>query len=94
MGYLIQYEPELNHKYRIKGKWRPDKRFMFWGCICAAMVVLAVIPAVRQWVLEFLIPGDAQVTTSAFSQFVSDLRSGEQLSDAVTTFCQEILAHA
>ena len=40
---------------------------------------------------DILIPGDAEVTKAAMSDFVSDLRGGEQVVDAFAAFCQTIL---
>lgn len=94
MGYRIQYEPELNKKYHIAVSRWPNRKQVVWSSLCVLLIGMAAIPTVRQWVLEFLIPGDARVTTGAFTQMISDLRAGEDFSDAVTVFCREILAHA
>ncbi len=42
---------------------------------------------------EFLLPGDSEVTAHAFSAMAEDLQQGIPVSDALTAFCREILAH-
>ena len=48
----------------------------------------------RAGVLDFLIPGDEAITRKAFQTMIEDVKEGERVSDAVTTFCEEILAGA
>lgn len=94
MGYAILYEPDLNKKLKIPNQNR--KLLLRAGvlAVCAVLVVLCLQAPVREVIRDFLIPGDPDVTQSAFSQMVSDIRAGESFSDAVTVFCQEILYHA
>ena len=47
-----------------------------------------------RWVTEYLLPGDPVVTAAALEGMVMDLREGENLYDAVTAFCREIMEHA
>ncbi len=42
---------------------------------------------------DFLIPGDSEVTTQAFSAMSEDLCEGIPISDALMAFCREILTH-
>ncbi len=43
---------------------------------------------------HLLIPGDPEVTTQAFETMIHSLCAGEEISEAVTAFCREILEHA
>lgn len=94
MGYVIQYEPELNHKYKMRSAVRISKRFAIGISLCAVLIVLCLYQPTRQWLWEFIVPGDEQVTQSAFSQMLRSLQDGEQVGDAVTAFCVEILENA
>ena len=39
-------------------------------------------------------PGDGQITETAFNLMITDIKEGKGFGDAVTTFCLEILEHA
>ena len=94
MGYQISYEPELNYRYKISGK-KPMKRiWAIYGSLALGVVVLGLIPSIRNWFWDLLIPGDPKVTIPAFSGLLEDVRQGTGFSDALTVFCQEILANA
>ncbi len=94
MGYSILYEPELNKKLKIPNQNRKFLLTVGTLAVCVIFVILCLLTPVRTVLRDFLIPGDPDVTQSAFSQMVSDIREGESFSDAVTVFCQEILEHA
>ena len=94
MGYEIFYQPELNYRYKISGK-KPMKRiWVIYGSLALGVVVLGLIPSIRNWFWDLLIPGDPKVTIPAFSGLLEDVRQGAGFSDALTVFCQEILANA
>lgn len=94
MGYLIQYDPQWNKKYKIKRIFKLDKRIIFGGAGALILLLMAVITPIREWLWELIIPGDASVTTSAFTDMVKQVKSGESVSEAFTAFCKEILIHA
>lgn len=93
MGYKIQYEPELDHKYYIPKAKSLNRMWFIWGCTVLGVLIMGMIPTVRGWLWEFMIPGDARITTTAFRDMITDMREGMNLTDAVTVFCQEILAN-
>ena len=43
---------------------------------------------------DYLIPGDANVTRSAFQNFTDSLKNGDPFSDAVFTFCDTVIQGA
>lgn len=94
MGYAILYEPELNKKLKIPNQNQKKILRICALAACALLVILCLQAPVRTVIRDFLIPGDPDVTQSAFAQMVTDIRAGEPFSDAVTVFCQEILEHA
>lgn len=91
MGYRIQYEPNLDYKYRMAGKVNLKKLWIAGTFAALSILLIAVLPSVRSFIWDFLIPGDPQVTTEAFSTLVSDICNGENFSDAVTVFCRQII---
>ena len=94
MGYEIFYQPELNDQYKIPEK-KPIKRiWAIYGSLALGVVVLGLIPSIRNWFWDLLIPGDPKVTIPAFSGLLEDVRQGTGFADALTVFCQEILANA
>jgi len=91
MGYKIMYNPEDNDKYPV---FKPKKRN--FRLLPFAMVLIAGLmltrPQIRSGIEEWLIPGNPMVTKAAFSLMIDELREGESFTDAVTTFCNEIIA--
>lgn len=58
--------------------------------IIGGIVLLAVILG-ESGSFDFLIPGDNAVTRAAFGALVEDVKEGESVKTAITTFCMEIL---
>lgn len=92
MSYRVDYNPEMKNRYpstfQIKKKL-PMKPILI---SVAAMAVCGGI--LFSGVLRFLIPGDAAVTTAAFSGMVDDIGAGESVRQAFLTFCREIIINA
>ncbi len=91
MAYLVRYEPELDHKYSSvnnkKNKW------MYIVALCL-IVIIGLVPGFRNWMWDFMIPGDPRITVAAFENMVSDVAAGENMSEVFAAFCREILEHA
>lgn len=94
MGYVIRYsgeEPKTSPK---------ASRFSRLPGLTAAFLLAFLLltklfwPAGSDKLREFLLPGDPDVTAGAITALVEDLREGQPVSDSVTAFCAEILAHA
>lgn len=86
MHYRIVYGKEKRHFPRLTKR---QKTLIATGAVCAALAVVCLLFG-TQW----LLPGDPQVSSAALENMVDALRSGESLADAVTAFCQEIVANA
>ncbi len=89
MSYRVEYNPEKHNKYPIPTQKKPK-----W--IFVALVVFVAIFTLQkseklQSVRSWLIPGNPEITAAAFSTMVDQVRSGEPVREAVTTFCQEII---
>lgn len=93
MGYRIQYDPEQNKKYPSKVRAIKQK-YLLLTAVMIAGFVLGVLGIKNSNALKrMLLPGDPQVTESAFNAMVTDIRAGESVGDAVTAFCLEIMKH-
>lgn len=90
MGYQIVYNPEDNHKYPTH--IRKKRKVKMIPLILFASILVLGSRQIRGKLEQWLIPGDPQVTKAAFSLMMEDLRDGESFGDAVTAFCNEIIA--
>ena len=89
MSYRIVYSSQIQ-KMPIKRKGSP------WVAGIAVFLILALCLTAGsgEWLQDLLLPGDAAVTGAALQNMVEDLKNGENLTDAVTAFCKEILDNA
>ena len=92
MAYIIEYEPWLNKKYTKTKKHKC--RIKHWKIITVILAVLVAMFPARQDINDFLIPGNVDVTTQAFTQMLDQIGAGEPIGECVTIFCMEILDHA
>ena len=92
MGYTIRYE---NKGDKIISR-SSNKRFRYTWLIVLSGIILMSIALTKstdpETIKEWLIPGNPMVTKAAFSLMIDELREGESFTDAVTTFCNEIIA--
>lgn len=94
MGYRIQYGQTMT-KTPIADKkiLRKPKKLRLLIPVCIIFLI-ALMWIKKDTLRDFLIPGDEAVTEAAVADFVKDLRTGENFSDAITAFCQEIIENA
>lgn len=89
MSYCIEYEP---HKNKLYPKFKVKKQRNLSKIIICITVLLAVVFACRaEPVRGWLIPGDPQVTSAAFSSMVEQMKQGASVQDAVTAFCVQVI---
>ncbi len=88
MSYCVEYNPEFHKQYPLvlKKNRLPIK-------IIGAMLLLSVaIYGIKSGgVVEHLIPGDDEVTVTAFSDMVKTVRQGGSIGESIQTFCREII---
>ena len=88
MSYHITYNPDLRKKYSTskKNKTKPLK-------IALLLLVgfVAVYIFTQSGFARYLIPGDPEITTEAFSEMVKHVRQGESVGNAIVVFCREII---
>lgn len=92
MGYVINYGCGTGVKTSAKKKRRMLP--VMAGMVCLILVILGAMPGVRMALRDFILPGDGAETAKALQNLASDLRSGEELTDAVTAFCHHIIAES
>ena len=91
MSYRIVYGPE-----RKAVKERDLSSLRFRSLIAGFLLLFALIvkllwPEGTEVLREVMIPADLNATEQAFQCMMEDLRSGENLGDAITVFCRQII---
>lgn len=92
MGYRIVYEgPDGNSPKKDRGRLAGYTA----GFLLLFFLLTQIFwPAGADKMRKILLPWDPDVTAEAFSCLVTDLNQGEDLSEAVTAFCREIILNA
>ena len=88
MSYKIQYSPESNSHYP---QCVSKKTFHIKCWLTIAIAVAAVVWMRIYGIPDFLIPGDPEVTKTAASVMVAEIKNGATVGNAVTAFCKTIL---
>ena len=91
MSYRVDYNPEMKKRY--PSTVRIKKKIPIKPILIAVAVIIVCSTVIFSGMLRFLIPGDAAVTTAAFSGMVDDIGAGESVRQAFLTFCKEIMIH-
>ena len=88
MSYCVEYNPELNDKYpKVKTKrYLPTKKLMY-----LLVLVVTVYIFIQGGLYRYLLPGNPDITISAFSNMVKQVSEGDSMKDAIFAFCQEII---
>ena len=86
MAYKVDYSMITNDISSNQMGVKRRGRYIKWIILCLVVAFFVVCATT-----DILIPGDATVTKAAMSNFVSDIRSGEQVVDAFAAFCQTVL---
>ena len=88
MSYSIQYNPELVKKYP-KPKIHMD--FPVKPIILLLIVFVSIYVFAHNGWFRIFLPGNADVTVSAFSTLVEQVVNGIPVKDALYDFCEEII---
>lgn len=89
MSYSIEYEPDKKKIYPLQVNRKPK-----WLVIALAVVISIFLMQKldkNQVLKSLLIPGDPEITAAAFSEMMDDIREGQAVRKAVTSFCLEII---
>lgn len=87
MGYRIEYTDGIGKRRR---RFKRKKGIIPGVCILLLLAAL-LHPRARSVVRDTLLPGDEAVTVQALEGLVLDLREGEDLSRAVSSFCTFVM---
>ena len=93
MAYRIDYEATDKHKSATGPHTGLIARTAGFFLLFLLLTKL-FWPAGEEKLHKILAPWDAEATAQAFSDMVTDLRSGKDFTSAVTVFCREIIADA
>lgn len=94
MGYRVDYGPVMRRKQN------PIMDAVKMQLMTTAFVLMFILGVKAYWpdgaqqLRSWLLPGAVSGTGSAVSELVEDLRDGTSLAEAVTAFCQQIIADA
>lgn len=92
MSYCVEYNPELKKRYPAVIKL--PKQFPVRILVGIGICIVAYYGLINSGILRYLIPGDAAVTTAAFSFMVEEIKAGETVGNAVFAFCKEVVSNA
>jgi len=70
------------------------KHLIIWIMTLFIAISICWIGWSNSEIRQYILPGDPQITEVALEQLVLDIRNGESISDAIATFCQEIMDNA
>ena len=90
MGYRIDYGKTLTKQIIMDSNPAKQKRHLGkWIVVWCVLLSLALLG--KCGCLDFLIPGDKEITKHAYATMIEDVREGKEIRNAVTAFCAEIL---
>ena len=94
MGYRIKYGETVTKEILSDCERKPTfiTGFIWISIVCC--VVSFIISRHKDEVVNFLLPGDKEVTKAAITTFTENLREGEGFADAAIAFCKEIVDNA
>ena len=92
MSYRIDYNPENRKKYPMKKT--KTTSWLIYTLVVIAVIFTAQKACKNEAIKTVLLPGDPEITSSAISTMIDDVKSGEPIKDAVTAFCLEIIHNA
>lgn len=91
MGYLIEYDAGVANQKPVRTGKR-NLRPLAAVLSVAALLIAFAVPNGRKWIRKLVLPGNEELTASALTFLLEDLRSGEDFSTAMETFCHQIIS--
>ena len=92
MSYQIVYNSDNTKKVKLRNR----KKQKPLTIVIVAVLLFGVLKF-SSWdnpLWDYLIPGDADITKSAFQSFTDSLNNGDPFSDAVYVFCDTVIQGA
>lgn len=93
MSYSIHYGPDVPQSVPIKRSYFGLVGALLVVVICATAVGWAM-PQQAEKFAQALFPWTRSEVNAAFAELREDVREGQPISEAVTTFCREIIDDA
>ncbi len=91
MGYKIVYGPEKKENESKKTSLLKLQALSAAFLLFFVLCVHSSWPAGSEKLQELFLPGDKNQTGAAFETLVENLQDGEDFTEAVTVFCQDLL---
>lgn len=93
MAYRITYGPPVPEQYQKQDKPSRLRLLTAMWLLVFVLLVRAFFPAGAAQLRTYLLPDPQNITHTALGAFMSDLRSGEELGDALFAFCKLIISN-
>lgn len=93
MGYRVEYQQVK----KARGGEKRTSRLAALTMLCLFLFLLLVNgfwPRGAEVLRDLLLPGDAAVTVAALEDLALELRTGEELSSALESFCRKVVSEA
>lgn len=93
MGYRIVYGSDREERNPVENR---VGRIRLLTAVFLLVLILGTRlfwPEGTQLLREILLPGEAGVTQTAFSQMVTQLQEGESFGQAMAGFCEYVVNH-
>lgn len=94
MGYRITYTQFARKQMLVSKRSTLLKRIVVPVILISFLIAVCWVGWSSHTIRYWLLPGDPQITEQALGEFVLDLKKGRALSDALTSFCCEIMSNA
>ncbi len=91
MAYQIRYgtkSPQVQAAEQAPVLW------IGLGLLCAVLVMCLFWPETAQTTRQLLFPWTAPETEAAFEGMLEQIWNGQDLQEAITVFCREVLSYA
>lgn len=89
LKYKIVYGNDT--RYRQPRRIHTVARYLAAVFLCIVVVILAVLPPVKNKLYDLFLPGSPAVTSDALCQLAEALGRGEALTDALDVFCNTVM---
>lgn len=94
MGYRIHYGENVKMEFIPETKPKSEiLTKLIWTLIFCCSIAFAISKN-KDAIINYLLPGNKEVTRTAITAFAEDLRQGQPLGDAAVAFCREIIDNA
>lgn len=94
MGYRILYGETVKKEVLTETTKNRKPLIGVIAGVIMCCVFTFIISKNADKLVDFILPGNKEVTKNAISTFAEGLREGESVSNAFVAFCQEIIDNA